>query len=131
MVINDPIGDMLTRIRNAALAHKQTVELPTSMVKLSVAKLLVKEGFLTAAVEEQTDHGMMLQLTLAYEGKEPVLTGVKRISKPGLRWYIGKKKIPMVMGGMGIAIVSTPQGVMSGKDARTKGIGGELLCEVW
>jgi small subunit ribosomal protein S8 len=131
MVINDPIGDMLTRIRNAALAHKQTVELPTSMAKLAVAKLLVKEGFLTTAAEEQTDHGMMLQLTLAYEGKEPVLTGVKRISKPGLRWYIGKKKIPMVMGGMGIAIVSTPQGVMSGKDARTKGIGGELLCEVW
>lgn len=127
MMISDPIGDMLTRIRNAALAHKKVVELPSSKLKVAVAKLLVKEGFLTSAdLEEST-----LRLTLTYEGKEPLLIGIRRISKPGLRWYVNKKKIPMVMGGTGIAILSTPQGVMSGKDARKLGVGGELLCEVW
>jgi small subunit ribosomal protein S8 len=131
MVISDPIGDMLTRIRNAALAHSHTVELPTSTVKVAVAKLLAKEGFLTSAEEVKANDTTVLRLELAYDGPEPVLTGVRRKSKPGLRWYVGKKKIPVVMGGMGIAIVSTPQGVMSGKDAKTKGIGGELLCEVW
>lgn len=131
MVINDPIGDMLTRIRNAAMAHNKTVELPGSSVKHAVATLLTKEGYLSSAQEIKTDHGTILRLELAYEGKEPILTGVKRISKPGLRWYVGKKKIPMVMGGTGISIVSTPQGVMNGKEARAKGIGGELLCEVW
>jgi len=131
MVINDPIGDMLTRIRNAAMARKKTVELPGSSVKHAVALILSKEGYLTHVEQAKTDHGMTLRLELAYEGKEPVLTGVKRISKPGLRWYVGKKKIPLVMGGTGIAIVSTPQGVMNGKDAHAKGIGGELLCEVW
>lgn len=131
MVINDPIGDMLTRIRNAAMARKKTVELPGSSVKYAVATILSKEGYLTSVEQMKTEHGEWLKLELAYEGKEPILTGVKRVSKPGLRWYVGKKKIPMVMGGTGIAIVSTPQGVMNGKDARSKGIGGELLCEVW
>lgn len=131
MMISDPVGDMLTRVRNAALAHKKTVELPSSKLKVAVAKLLVREGYLVSAEEVSGDQGKMLKLELVYEGKEPHLTGVKRISKPGLRWYINKKKIPVVMGGAGIAIISTPQGVMSGKDARTRGVGGELLCEVW
>jgi len=131
MVINDPIGDMLTRIRNAALARKKTVELPGSGVKHAVAKLLMKEGYLAGVKSMQTTHGATLRLELAYEGKDPVLVGVRRISKPGLRWYVGKKQIPTVMGGMGVAIVSTPQGVMSGKDAKAKGIGGEVLCEIW
>lgn len=130
-MISDPIGDMLTRIRNAALAHKKTVELPSSKLKVAVAKLLVREGYLASAQEAQSVHGALLRLELTYEGKEPLLTGVKRVSKPGLRWYINKKKIPMVMGGAGIAIISTPNGVMSGKDARKQGVGGELLCEVW
>jgi small subunit ribosomal protein S8 len=131
MMISDPVGDMLTRIRNAALAHKKNVELPSSKLKVAVAKLLVKEGYLASAEEEMNDQGQVLKLVLTYEGKEPLLTGIKRISKPGLRWYINKKKIPMVMGGAGIAILSTPQGIMSGKDAKIKGVGGELLCEVW
>lgn len=131
MMISDPVGDMLTRVRNAALAHKKTVELPSSKLKVAVAKLLVREGYLVSAEEVSGDQGKMLKLVLVYEGKEPHLTGVKRVSKPGLRWYINKKKIPVVMGGAGIAIISTPQGVMSGKDARTRGVGGELLCEVW
>jgi small subunit ribosomal protein S8 len=130
-MISDPVGDMLTRIRNAALAHKKNVELPSSKLKVAVAKLLVKEGYLASAEEEMNDQGQVLKLVLTYEGKEPLLTGIKRISKPGLRWYINKKKIPMVMGGAGIAILSTPQGIMSGKDAKIKGVGGELLCEVW
>jgi len=131
MMISDPIGDMLTRVRNAALAHQRTVELPSSKLKVAVAKLLVREGYLTHVEESKTDWGNWLKLTLTYEGKEPQLTGVKRVSKPGLRWYVNNKKIPIVMGGAGIAIISTPQGVMSGKDAKAKGIGGELLCEVW
>jgi small subunit ribosomal protein S8 len=131
MMISDPIGDMLTRIRNAALAHKKTIELPSSKLKVAVAKLLVREGYLSHAEETKGSHGPVLQIELTYEGKEPLLTGVRRISKPGLRWYINKKKIPMVMGGQGIAIISTPNGVMSGKDARKQGVGGELLCEVW
>lgn len=131
MMISDPVGDMLTRIRNAALAHKKNVELPSSKLKVAVAKLLVKEGYLVSAEEETNKYGHVLKLTITYEGKEPLLTGIKRISKPGLRWYINKKKIPMVMGGAGISIISTPHGVMSGKDAKSKGVGGELLCEVW
>jgi len=126
-MISDPIGDMLTRIRNACLAHKKTVELPGSSLKLAVAELLRREGYLISVGKENNT----IRLELAYDGKEPVLTGVKRISKPGLRWYVNNKKIPVVMGGMGLAILSTPQGVMSGKDAKNKGIGGEVLCEVW
>jgi len=122
---------MLTRIRNAALAHKKTVTLPSSKLKAAVARLLVREGFLTRADQVASTSGSVLELELTYEGKEPLLTGIKRVSKPGLRWYVNKKKIPMVMGGAGISILSTPNGVMSGKDARKLGVGGELLCEVW
>lgn len=131
MMISDPIGDMLTRIRNAALAHKKIVILPGSKLKKAVALLLVREGYLTHVEELKNEHGPMLHLELTYEGKEPLLIGVKRVSKPGLRWYVGKKKIPMVMGGTGTSIISTPNGVMSGKDARKLGIGGEVLCEIW
>lgn len=126
-MISDPVGDMLTRIRNAALAHKRVVTLPASGLKLAVAQLLCREGFLTSAAKD----GDMIRLELVYEEKEPKITGIKRISKPGLRWYVGNKKIPVVMGGAGIAIVSTPQGVMSGKEAKKKGIGGEVICEIW
>jgi len=131
MMISDPVGDMLTRIRNAALAHKKTLELPSSKLKVAVAKLLVKEVYLVSVDESTGEHGPVLKLELTYDGKEPILTGIKRVSKPGLRWYVNKKKIPAVMGGAGVAIISTPSGVMSGKDARKLGVGGELLCEIW
>ncbi len=131
MIVNDPVGDMLTRIRNAAMARKKTVELPSSKLKVSVAKVLFDEGYLTHVETVGNKPKEILQLALAYEGKEPKLTGIKRISKPGLRWYIGKKKIRAVMGGTGMSIVSTPNGVMTGRMAMKKGIGGELLCEVW
>ncbi len=130
-MINDPIGDMLTRIRNAAMARKKTIELPSSKLKVSVAKILFDEGFLTNVETTGTKPKETLHLALAYEGKEPKLAGVKRISKPGLRWYVGKKKIRAVMGGTGMSIVSTPSGVMTGRSAIKKGLGGELLCEVW
>lgn len=131
MMVNDPIGDMLTRIRNAAMAHNRVVELPTSQLKVAVAELLEKKGYVKDV--KVTGEGAIktLHMELSYEGKEPVVIGIKRISKPGLRWYVGKKKIPVVMGGAGISVVSTPKGVMTGKDAIKLGIGGELLCEVW
>lgn len=131
MMISDPIGDMLTRVRNAAMAHNRVVELPTSKLRVAVATLLSKKGYIKDVKVVGEGAGKLLHLELVYEGKEPVLIGVKRISKPGLRWYVGKKKIPVVMGGAGISVVSTPKGVMTGKDAIKLGVGGELLCEVW
>lgn len=131
MMISDPIGDMLTRIRNAAMAHNKVIELPTSQLKLAVATLLSKKGYIKDVKVTGEGANKLLQMELVYEGKEPVLIGVKRVSKPGLRWYVGKNKIPVVMGGSGISVVSTPKGVMTGKEAVKLGIGGELLCEVW
>lgn len=131
MMVNDPIGDMLTRIRNAAMAHNKVVELPTSQLKVAVATLLSKKGYIKDVKVTGEGVGKVLHMELVYEGKEPVLIGVKRVSKPGLRWYVGKKKIPVVMGGAGISVVSTPKGVMTGKEAIKLGVGGELLCEVW
>lgn len=131
MMVNDPIGDMLTRIRNAAMAHNRVIEVATSQLKLAVATLLSKKGYVKEVKVVGEGTGKLLHMELAYEGKEPVLIGVKRVSKPGLRWYVGKKKIPVVMGGAGISIVSTPKGVMTGKEAVKLGVGGELLCEVW
>lgn len=131
MIVNDPVGDMLTRIRNAAMARKKTIELPSSKLKVAVSKILFDQGYLTHVETVGNKPKESLHLTIAYIGKEPKLTGIKRISKPGLRWYIGKKKIRPVMGGTGTAIVSTPSGVMTGKSAIKQGIGGELLCEVW
>ncbi len=131
MMISDPIGDMLTRIRNAAMAHNRVVELPTSKLKIAVATLLSKKGYVKDVKEIGDGTLKTLHMELMYEGKEPVVIGMKRVSKPGLRWYVGKKKIPVVMGGAGISVVSTPKGVMTGKDAIKLGLGGELLCEVW
>lgn len=131
MMVNDPIGDMLTRIRNAAMAHNRVVEMPTSQLKVAVATLLEKKGYVKDVKVTGEGNAKTLHMELSYEGKEPVIIGIKRISKPGLRWYVGKKKIPVVMGGAGISVVSTPKGVMTGKDAIKLGVGGELLCEVW
>ncbi len=122
---------MLTRIRNAAMAHNRVIELPTSKLKVAVATLLSKKGYVKDVKVTGAGTGKLLHMELTYEGKEPVVIGIKRVSKPGLRWYVGKKKIPVVMGGAGISVVSTPKGVMTGKDAIKLGLGGELLCEVW
>jgi small subunit ribosomal protein S8 len=126
----DPISDMLTRIRNAQRALLPTVELPHSKMKESIAHILKKEGYVgEVAVEGK---GIKtLKLKLKYQGKKSVIEGLRRISRPGLRHYVGATEIPRVRGGLGVAVVSTPEGVMSGTQARKKNIGGELLCYVW
>jgi small subunit ribosomal protein S8 len=130
-MVNDPIGDMLIQVKNAALAHKRTIRMPASKAKLAVAKILKEKGYLSDCDMQKEGEWPVLTLTLAYEDKSPILSGVRRVSKPGLRRYVGKGEIPYVLGGMGIAVLSTPQGVMAGDEARKKGVGGELICEVW
>ncbi len=130
-MVNDPIGDMLIQIKNAALAGRTVVVLPHSKMKEEVGRVLKTEGYLESIEKIGTVPKFMLRLTLSYRDESPVLTDLKRISKPGLRVYIDRHSIPVVVGGMGVAVVSTPQGIMTGKEAKKKGIGGELLCEIW
>ena len=132
MVINDPIADMLTRIRNGLIARHDSVTVPASNMKKAIAKILLDEGYIKAA--DYVDDGLQgqIKITLKYaQGKESVIKGLKRISKPGLRVYAKNDEIPKVLGGLGIAIMSTPKGVMTGKEARNAGIGGEVLAYVW
>lgn len=130
-MVNDPIGDLLIQVKNAYLVGKTSVVVPHSKLKEAVARTLAQERYL-ADVRVTGEHlRKQLALSLRYEGAKPVLTDVKRKSKPGLRLYVGTKEIPTVVGGMGIAILSTPLGIMTGKEAKKKHIGGELLCEVW
>jgi small subunit ribosomal protein S8 len=126
----DPIADMLTRIRNAQHALLPTVEMPHSVIKESIAHILKKEGYLSEVVVSGSIP-KLLKLTLKYQGKKQVIEGLRRVSRPGLRRYVGATEIPRVRGGLGIAVVSTPEGVMSGNQARKKNLGGELLCYVW
>lgn len=130
-MVNDPVGDLLAQIKNASMAGLQSIELPYSRMKMEVAKILSQEGYVGAIEKTGTDPKSRLKIAIKYVGKTPVITGVKRISKPGLRLYVNKQTIPTVVGGMGIAIVSTPQGIMTGRDAKKKGIGGEILCTTW
>jgi len=128
--MTDPISDMLTRIRNAHAALLPTVELPHSRIKADIAGVLKKEGYLSeVAVEGKPIK--TIKLKLKYSGKKAVIDGIKRISTPGLRHYVGATEMPRVRNGLGIAIVSTSQGVMSGHEARKKNVGGEVLCHVW
>lgn len=127
---NDPIGDMVTQIRNAQMRRKESVELPHSKVKEELAKLLVKEGYLakTKNFKETGRPGKMIHLDLKYENKQPLISEIKRISKPGQRIYARADKLPRKFRGM--VVVSTSQGLMTDKEARKKGLGGELICEV-
>lgn len=128
--MTDPISDMLTRIRNAHQALLPTVELPHSKMKESIAAILKKEGYIAdCSVEGKVPK--KLKLKLKYQGKKGVIEGLKRVSRPGLRRYVGATEIPPVRGGLGTAIVSTSQGVMSAQQARKNNIGGELVCYVW
>jgi small subunit ribosomal protein S8 len=128
--MSDPISDLLTRIRNAGSAHLPTVELPHSRIKESVAKILLAEGYISeVAVEGETKK--KLKIRLKFNGKKSVIEGLKRISTPGLRRYVGATKIPRVRGGLGVAIVSTPEGLLTDAQARKKNLGGELLCYIW
>jgi len=123
---------MLARIRNAILAHHSQVLVPASKIKLAIARILKKEGFIQDYDVTRDRPQAMIRIWLKYtEDKEPVLAGLQRVSKPGRRVYAGKGEIPWVLSGMGVAILSTPRGVMTGEDARRLGIGGEVLCYIW
>ena len=132
MNVTDPIADMLTRIRNASAARHKELSLPSSRVKREIARILTEEGFIEAFQTEPEVPQERLVLRLKYvEGRTPVVTGLKRISKPGLRVYARKTEIPRVLGGLGLAILSTSHGIMTGNDARKQNLGGEVLCYVW
>ena len=133
MAMTDPIADMLTRIRNANTAKHDTVDVPASKIKLAIAEILLKEGFIKSY--EVVEDGMFktIKITLKYgkDKTEKIITGLKRISKPGLRVYAGKDELPRVLGGLGIAIISTNKGIVTDKEARKLQVGGEVLAFVW
>ena len=132
MTISDPIADMLTRIRNAIMVRHDSVLMPTSRMKLSITRILKGEGFISDYEVLRGKPHRVIKIHLKYDDKkQPILSGLERVSKPGLRVYVQRKEIPRVYGGAGIAIISTPKGVMTGQQAWRQGFGGELLCYVW
>ncbi|TSC55490.1 MAG: small subunit ribosomal protein S8 [Parcubacteria group bacterium Gr01-1014_18] len=134
MITNDPISDMLTRIRNASMVRKPHVELPFSKFKMVIADILKKEGYISDVrhIVSSGDHAFdTLALELRYSGKRPMITSIKRISKPGKRVYCRKDELPIVLDNSGIAIISTPRGIMTNKQAKSVGLGGEIICEVY
>lgn len=130
MTSNDPIADLLTRLRNASRAGKSELLVPYSRIKADVVAILKKEGYISD-FEVQTEGRPQLRIVNKFADKTPAITGLKRVSRPGLRRYVGAGEIPRVLGGMGISILSTPQGVLSGREARRQKVGGELLAYVW
>lgn len=134
---NDPISDMLTRIRNAMMVGHTSVAMPSSNIKTEIARILKEEGYLESyeVVEGEKPTHKILKVKIKYAGerrsRRPVITGIVRVSRPGRRVYTRKNEIPWVLSGLGISIMSTPQGVMTGQQARQKGVGGEILCKVW
>jgi small subunit ribosomal protein S8 len=130
-MVTDPIADMLTRIRNAIMAHHDSVLIPASRIKLSMAKILKDEGFITDYTVLRGKPQRIIKISLKYINGRPAVAGLERVSKPGLRLYVGRQEIPRVYGGLGVAILSTSKGVMTGKDAWRRNLGGELLCYVW
>ena len=132
MTISDPIADMLTRIRNAMMVRHDSVLMPSSRIKLAITKILKEEGFITDYEVLRGKPHRVIKVYLKYKDKsQPVISGLERVSKPGLRVYVQRKEIPRVYGGLGIAIISTSKGVMTGQRAWRQGISGELLCYVW
>jgi len=132
VTISDPIADMLTRIRNATMARHDSVLVPSSRMKLAIAKILKEEGFIRDFEVVRGKPQKAIKIHLRYQARnQAVLSGLERISKPGLRIFVQKREIPRVYGGLGVAIISTPKGVMTGQKAWQQGVGGELLCYVW
>ncbi|NJK28572.1 MAG: 30S ribosomal protein S8 [Coleofasciculaceae cyanobacterium SM2_3_26] len=133
MAANDTIGDMLTRIRNACLVKHPQTSVPSTKLTRSIAAVLKEEGFVADFEEVGEGYKKTLSITLKYKGKnrQPIITKLKRVSKPGLRVYSNRKELPRVLGGIGIAIVSTSKGIMTDREARRQGVGGEVLCYVW
>ena len=132
MTMTDPVADMLTRIRNANVAGHEFVEIPASKIKKNIAEILTKEGFIKGyeVVEEGVQGSIKVQMKYG-EGKSRVITGIKRISKPGMKVYVKADDVPRVLGGLGIAIISTSSGLITDKEARKLGVGGEVICYVW
>ena len=130
-MVTDPIADMLTRIRNANQMRYKEVEVPSSKIKAEIAKILKKEGFIADYKIKKNNIQDILVLSLKYDGKERVITGLKRISKPGLRVYVKADEVPQVLNGLGIAIISTSKGMMTDKEARKGSLGGEVVAYIW
>lgn len=132
MVMTDPIADMLTRIRNANVVKHEVVEVPSSNVKKAIANIMLEEGYIKDIKEYEDGVVPMLRIGMKYgHDKERVITGLKRISKPGLRVYCRKEEIPKVLNGLGTAVISTSKGILTDRDARKAGIGGEVICYIW
>ncbi|MBO7667229.1 MAG: 30S ribosomal protein S8 [Firmicutes bacterium] len=131
MVVTDPIADFLTRIRNANMVYMDKVEIPASKTKLALANILKDEGFIKDVEYIEDGKQGVIRVYLKYADKKRVISGLKRISRPGLRVYAKKDELPKVLGGLGIAVVSTSSGLMTDKNARKQGLGGEVLCYVW
>ena len=131
MVVTDPIADFLTRIRNANMVYMDNVEIPASKTKLALANILKDEGFIKDVEYIEDGKQGVIRVYLKYADKKRVISGLKRISRPGLRVYAKKDELPKVLGGLGIAVVSTSSGLMTDKNARKQGLGGEVLCYVW
>ena len=129
--MTDPIADMLTRIRNAITAKKETVEIPASNMKKAIADILLSEGYVKDVKIVEDGYNGKIAITLKYSDKKSVITGRKRISKPGLRTYSGVEDMPKVLNGLGTVILSTNKGILTGKQAKAAGVGGEVLCYVW
>ena len=131
-MITDPIADMLSRIRNAQAVKKSEVSLPFSRLKFELAKILKHENYLESVEKQEEAKFPQLKIVLKYDGNnQPVITNIKRVSKPGKRIYVSKNKIPIVLNNLGILIISTSSGLMTNKEAKRKGVGGEILCEIW
>lgn len=132
MTMTDPVADMLTRIRNASLAYHDTASMPSSKIKVNIAKILEEEGYIVGSTVEDTTPSPTLVIKLKYgPNRERVIAGIRRISKPGLRVYVKRDEIPRVLGGLGVAILSTNAGLMTDRTARKSGLGGEVLAYVW
>jgi len=130
--MTDPVADFLTRVRNAIRAKQQKVDVPASKLKLEIARILKEEGYISNFKATEENGQKLLRVYLKYgTGNEAAISNLNRISKPGCRVYVGRTEIPRVLGGLGINILTTPKGVMTGRDARKSGVGGEILCEVW
>lgn len=136
-MVNDPIADMLTRIRNAMMVGQSAVAMPSSKIKAEIARILLEEGFIDSyeVVEGEKPAQLTLKIKIKYAGerreRRPVMSGIVRVSRPGRRVYSRRSEIPWILSGLGIAILSTPKGIMTGQRARTEGVGGEILCKVW
>ncbi len=129
--MTDPIADMLTRMRNALTVRKEKVEIPASNMKKAIAEILLREGYVSAVEYVENEHEGLIVITLKYAGGKSVISGLQRVSKPGLRTYSGAKNMPKVLAGYGIAIVSTNKGIMTDKEAKKENVGGEVLCYVY